>query len=244
MVLVSPAGGLRRQSAHPDQTPHLAPPAIAADLRRGTLGPTGYAVIDTETTGFGLDDRVIEVGVVWLDEDLRVTAEWDTLIDPGRSLGPQHIHHIRPGDVAGAPTFDQVAAHLVDRLAGRVVVGHNVSFDRRMLNQEFERLDVGRPLGRDFSLDTLEWCRRLALSPTRCYTLDHLCAVHRIERGAAHAALADARATGRLLALVAGRLERPAGPDQAWAEQRWAAHRASWPALPELPFRRHSRCPA
>ncbi|MDR1213835.1 MAG: 3'-5' exonuclease [Propionibacteriaceae bacterium] len=244
MALVSPAGGLRRQSAPPDQTPHLTPAASAADLRRGTLGPTGYAVIDTETTGFGREDRVIEVGVVWLDDDLQVTAEWDTLIDPGRDLGPQHIHHIRPGDVAGAPTFGQMAAQLVDRLAGRVIVGHNVSFDRRMLNQEFERLDVDRPLGREFSLDTLDWCRRLSLSPTRCYTLDHLCAVHRIERGAAHAALADARATGRLLALVADRLECPADPSQAWAEQRLAARQASWPALPELPFQRHSRCPA
>ncbi|MDR1386892.1 MAG: 3'-5' exonuclease [Propionibacteriaceae bacterium] len=207
-------------------------------------GAAGYAVIDTETTGFGRGDRVIEVGVVWLDQDLRVTAEWDTLIDPGQSLGPQHIHHIRPADVAGAPTFDQAAAPLVARLAGRVVVGHNVNFDLRMLNQEFERLQAGRPLGRSFSLDTLDWCRRLGLSPTSCYTLDHLCQVHRIERGAAHAALADARATGRLLALVAGRLDGGSGPRQAWADRHQAARRAAWPALPELPFQRHSRCPA
>ena len=42
----------------------------------------GFAVVDVETTGVGKQDRVIEIAVVLLDRHLRVTDEYETLIDP------------------------------------------------------------------------------------------------------------------------------------------------------------------
>jgi DNA polymerase III epsilon subunit family exonuclease len=211
-----------------------------------SAGPSGYAVVDTETTGFGAHDRVIEVGVVLLDEELGRTGQWDTLINPNCDLGPTSIHHIHQGDLIGAPDFGAIAGELVEQLRGRVIVGHNVGFDARMLNQEFDRLGAGRPIHREFCLDTVRLSRTARLSDTNCYTLDHLCATLAIERTIAHAALADAEATAELLVRATtarlGRMDGDEqGPDVLWAGHHQAARRADWPAWPVTGTPRQSR---
>jgi DNA polymerase III epsilon subunit-like protein len=97
-------------------------------------GP-GFAVLDFETTGLfpGGHDRVVEVAVVHVDDVGRVTGQWETLVNPQRDLGAQHIHGIRSADILEAPTFAAIAPHLVDLLGGRVLVAHNASFDVRFL---------------------------------------------------------------------------------------------------------------
>ena len=82
-------------------------------------GP-GFAVIDFETTGLfpGGHDRVVEVAVVHADPHGTITGRWETLVNPGRDLGPQSIHQIRAADVLDAPTFDQIADQLVEMLRG------------------------------------------------------------------------------------------------------------------------------
>jgi DNA polymerase-3 subunit epsilon len=215
---------------------------------------SGYAVIDTETTGFGPQDRVIEVGVVLLGPELEPEGEWDTLINPHRGLGPTHIHRITRELVADAPDFAATAGPLAGQLQGRVIVGHNLSFDARMLNQEYDRLGAGRPLGRAFGVDTLELTRSLKMSATGVYTLEHLCGPFAIGLAGAHAALADARATAELFRLAAPRLQAklaqlkphlaenaPATLAALWADSHSAAARAEWPSFPDRPFQRVSR---
>src|ERR1700722_7974419 len=90
---------------------------------------TGFAVVDVETTGlFPARDRVVEVAVVHLDPDARVTGAFSTLIDPRRDVGPTHVHGIRASDVTGAPTFPVAAETIRRLLAGRVFVAHNARF--------------------------------------------------------------------------------------------------------------------
>jgi DNA polymerase-3 subunit epsilon len=204
-------------------------------------------VLDTETTGFTADDRVIEIGLVLLGDDLSRQGTWETLVNPQRGVGPTHVHRLRQADVADAPLFAQAAGPLAARLAGRVLVGHNLAFDRRMLNQEYRRLGLGQPLGPGFSLDTLNLARRLRLSPTRSYTLDHLCQVLAIDRAGAHAALDDALATADLFVLATRRLSPPASSSRPvdtatesavgrWPELHALAEAATWPRTTEAPF--------
>ena len=42
--------------------------------------PNSYAVIDFETTGLSSSDRVIEIGVAFLDEHLQIEKTWDSLL--------------------------------------------------------------------------------------------------------------------------------------------------------------------
>ncbi|MFD0205357.1 MULTISPECIES: exonuclease domain-containing protein [Saccharothrix] len=158
----------------------------------------GYAVVDVETTGFAArgSDRVVEVAVVGLDDAGRVTDEWCTLLNPGRDLGPQHVHRIRAADVWHAPTFARAAGAIAARLAERVVVAHNLSFDARFLTAEFARAGVDLPLT---GLCTMRLADRY-LPNLAGRSLRACCEAAGVVLDSAHSALHDARATARLFA--------------------------------------------
>lgn len=173
--------------------------------------PRGFAVLDVETTGFTpTTDRVVEVAVVHADADGRVTDEWHTLLDPdGGEVGPTHVHGIERADVEGAPRLAQVAAELVARLAGRVVVAHNAEFDLAFLRAELERAGTPAPAS-VVHLCTLAASRH-HLPTLRWRKLADCCAAAGVEQSDAHAALGDARATAGLL----GHYLATAGPVRA-----------------------------
>lgn len=169
----------------------------------------GYAVIDLETTGFSPSrgDRIVEVGVVLLDDTGTVEQEWTTLVDPQRDVGPTHVHGIHARDVVGAPLFADIAAYLVGLLSGRTLVAHNQAFDVRFLRAELA--SNGYVLPESYAaLCTMLWSRA-AFGAAK---LSEVCAVLGIENFSAHAALADARAT----AAVIGVLLEATGHSQRW----------------------------
>jgi DNA polymerase III subunit epsilon len=158
----------------------------------------GYAVVDTETTGFAARgrDRIVEIAVVQLDEDGVVTDEWCTLVNPARDLGPQHIHRISAAEVWHAPTFAGIAGALAARLRERVLVAHNLSFDARFLAAEFGRLGVEWPTA---GLCTMRLADQYL--PQRAgRSLRACCEAAGVSLVDAHSALYDARAAAGLFA--------------------------------------------
>lgn len=157
-----------------------------------------FAVVDFETTGLlpSYHHRVVEIGVTHVEDDGTVTARWETLINPERDLGPQHIHGIRAVDILDAPVFSDVAAEFADLLRGRVFAAHNAAFDLRFLQAEFERagywLDGGTP-----SVCTMTLGSNFGLGGSS--SLAHACMTYSIDQGHAHSAGADSYATAQLL---------------------------------------------
>ena len=99
-------------------------------------------VIDTETTGLGKSDRIVEIAAITIDPKTgEIIDEFETLVNPQRDIGPTSIHGITPSMVEAAPTFDEIATALARRLTGAILAGHNLSFDVRMLFQEYGRLN-------------------------------------------------------------------------------------------------------
>lgn len=159
----------------------------------------GYAVIDLETTGFSpaRGDRILEVGVVLLDDSGLIEREWTTLVNPQRDVGATHVHGIRAGDVVDAPLFGDVASHLVSMLSGRSLVAHNQEFDLRFLRAEFAT--HGFPLPPSYAaVCTMLWAR----TTFGAAKLKDVCATLGIKHDSAHAALGDARATAHVLAAL------------------------------------------
>lgn len=99
-----------------------------------------FAVVDVETTGLGEYDRIVEIAVVTVGLHGVVRSVWETLIQPERGMGATEIHGLTSADVARAPTFLQVSGNIAEQLSGACVVGHNISFDVRMLEQEYGKL--------------------------------------------------------------------------------------------------------
>jgi DNA polymerase III subunit epsilon len=156
----------------------------------------GFAVIDFETTGLfpGGHDRVIEIAVVHVDPSGEITGQWDTLVNPARDLGPQHIHRIKAADVLDAPTFADIAPDLIRLISGRVLVAHNASFDSRFLVAELERLGHWPVFT---SLCTMQLAREFIPGAGR--SLQDCCDAFGIPVDGAHRASVDALATAQLL---------------------------------------------
>lgn len=106
--------------------------------------PYELAAVGLETTGLspGQHHRIIELAIVHVGEDDQQQAAWSTLINPLRDFGASAIHGITAADLFNAPTFDDVAGDIADRLRGRVLVAHNLPFDARFLSAEFQRLGI------------------------------------------------------------------------------------------------------
>ncbi len=168
-----------------------------------------FTVIDFETTGvFPRADRVIEVGLVTLDGDLEPIAEYETLINPDRDLGPTYIHGIGAQQLVDAPTFDRVARAILEAIGGAYVVGHNVRFDIGFLRAELARMGIDLPAIP--ALCTMEMSGQCGGSISG--KLTHCCAAEGIRVDGAHSAIADARATAALFRRYALR----SGGPEAW----------------------------
>ncbi|WP_211591411.1 exonuclease domain-containing protein [Microbispora sp. H10836] len=190
-------------------------------------GPTGYAVIDVETTGLrpSWHDRIIEIGIVHVAFDGQVTGEWSTLVNPERDLGPQHIHGITASDVRHAPTFEEIAGAAVALLQGRVPVAHNLLFDANFLQYEFARIGVESPRLHDVGVCTMAEARRFLPGAPR--NLVGCCAVADIQLDGHHDALIDAHAAAQLLR----RYLELCHPDFPWPAALKAAADVTWPSI-------------
>ena len=110
---------------------------------RSLMGRTDWVILDTETTGLGSTDVVIQIGVT----DHRGVTLVDTLVRPAVAIGSgaQAVHGISAEAVAGAPEFPAVLPGLVRAIAGKTVVAYNAPFDRRLLDQTAVRHGVTLP---------------------------------------------------------------------------------------------------
>ena len=163
----------------PDILP--SPGALPADV--------ALVFVDLETTGGSVgEDRITEVGVV--EVAAGEVTRWSTLVDPRRAIPPfiQQLTGISDDMVRGAPTFDEIAPALFERLAGKLFVAHNAAFDRGFLRAEFERA------GFAFNPDVLCTVRlsRALFPAEKRHGLDALVVRHGLVPSDRHRALADA----------------------------------------------------
>ena len=158
-----------------------------------------FAVVDVETTGLkpSLHHRIAEIGVVKVDASGTIVDRWERFINVRRDLGPQSIHRIKAADILDAPTFDEAAPEIARVLQGTIMVAHNLSFDARFLDYEFQR--VGMPLPAAFlnGLCTMRLAHEYVHGNAR--SLAHCCEFLSIETGSAHCAGDDAMAAASLL---------------------------------------------
>ena len=166
-----------------------------------------YAVVDVETTGGRHEGghRMTEVAVVEVRGGA-VHDVFETLVHPGRRVPRRTVELTGITDrmLAGAPTFDEIAEEVFRRIAGRVFVAHNASFDWGWL-----RAQLGDALGDVPEVErlcTISLARRLA-PELRRRNLDALSEFFDIPIHGRHRARGDALATARVLLRLLDRAE-------------------------------------
>jgi DNA polymerase-3 subunit epsilon len=161
------------------------------------------AVIDLETTGFSPDsgDRIIEIGIVFLNSRLEHVRTFETLINPECSVS-HGVHGITATSLAASPTFSQVFDTLLGELCRTsCLVAHNVSFELKFLKSEFGLLGSRLPKSLQH-ICTMKAARELGVgSNQKLPTLVKEMGI--AMTGPSHRALPDALATAELLRRLA-----------------------------------------
>jgi DNA polymerase III epsilon subunit family exonuclease len=161
---------------------------------------TKYSIIDLETTGSNsIGQKIIEIGIINYDGE-KVEEVFSTLINPEKyvSHGISMITGISNEMIADAPKFYEVAKKIVEMTEGRVFVAHNVFFDYRFLQREFQ------DLGYTFKRDVFCTCKssRKVFPGLGSYSLQNLSGHFNLPRKAAHRALSDAEDALELFKLI------------------------------------------
>jgi DNA polymerase-3 subunit epsilon len=155
-------------------------------------------ILDTETTGLEPEHghRIIEVAGVELVNRRFTGNDFHRYFNPGRDSDPGalQVHGLTTDFLADKPKFGDVAAELLDFLAGAELVIHNSAFDVAFLNRELSLLD--RKTVADYCpsvVDTLRLAREL--HPGKRNNLDALCERYAIDNSArtVHGARLDAQ---------------------------------------------------
>lgn len=172
---------------------------------RTPLAGAEFLVVDTETNGLAGDAcEATEVGAVLVGGG-ELHDRWETLLGVRAPLGRgiQRFTGITQAMVDAAPPAEAVLGELAELMAGRVLVAHNASFDRRVLRQAFGR--AGLPWPDPPVLCTVALARRLH-PLARQRRLGPLAESLGIEVECAHRALADAETCARVFCALFGRL--------------------------------------
>ena len=92
-----------------------------------------YLILDTETTGTGASDEVLELGII----DMEKRTVYHSLFKPSCSIGDGAVavHGITMREVEDAPRFSEEWSKIKEILNGKQVLIYNGDFDLRMLNQ-------------------------------------------------------------------------------------------------------------
>lgn len=187
-------------------------PAWLAQQRRGAalwaadLLRRDAVIFDSETTGLGMNDEFVQLGVI----DLRGGVLLDTLVRPSRLIPPEAtaIHRLTNADVAGAPAFPALYDALRDALGGQTVIVYNADYDQRILWQtcrlyDLPMIEVGRWSCAMKAYARFHGAWNSQHRDFRWHRLTAACAAEGVPAGAAHSAIDDCRLTLALLRKMA-----------------------------------------
>ena len=155
-----------------------------------------YVVVDLEATSTGSKAKIIQVGIVVI-EDGKIVDHYTTDINPHEPLDAhiKELTGLTDQRLAQAPDFSQVARKIFDLVEDGIFVAHNVQFDANLLaeNLFFEGYELRNP-----RVDTVELAQ-VFFPELEKYSLPILCQELGIPLKHAHTALSDAQATAELL---------------------------------------------
>ena len=163
--------------------------------------------LDTETTGVGLYDLVIEIGIV----DLEGNVLFNSLINPGRPI-PQDsskVHGITDEMVAEAPSLKTAWSEIEYILHNRAIGMYNADFDYRLMKQSADNAGLPWSIQRDQAFCVMnmfaawygEWNRRA--NNFRSQKLEFAGKFCGIDLPNNHQAVDDAKLTAALLKYLA-----------------------------------------
>ncbi|WP_150204736.1 bifunctional DnaQ family exonuclease/ATP-dependent helicase [Streptococcus intermedius] len=164
-----------------------------------------YAVVDLEATSARSNAKIIQVGIVII-ENGQIVKAYETDVNPHEKLDP-HIRQLTgltDKRLRKAPDFSQVAREIYELIEDAIFVAHNVKFDANLLAEAlfWEGFELVTP-----RIDTVELAQ-VFFPKFEKYNLGILCEQLEIPLEHAHTALADASATATLFLKIQEKIQK------------------------------------
>ncbi len=152
-----------------------------------------FVILDTETTGLNNDDEVCELGIIDSDGNVLFHSYYypEKEVDPGAAK----VNHLSKEKLAkygklNAEEWDKI----VKAIGGKVIVGHNIPYDVRLITQSLKKNGYDGPLDAlNNTVDTIAIAKRHIKS--KSYSLNNLTTLIGITREEQHDAVDDCRMT-------------------------------------------------
>lgn len=183
----------------------------------GRPEPRRLLALDLETTGSDAAAEVLEIGTVpVVDGVIRIGEVHRTLVRPAERSAVEGIgaHHLRPSDVADAPSLPEVLPDLLDRIAAAdALLVHHAPLDVRVLRRACAATGLRWPKPRVIdTVELIDRVRRRQRDTGAGRRLPRGLGAARAALGLpphqAHEAVADAIATAELYLALRARLAR------------------------------------
>ena len=182
-------------------------------------------ILDTETTGMSVEagHRIIEIGAVEIMDRRMTGNNYQTYLNPKRSIDPGSIavHGITNDDVADKPEFKEVMQEFLSFIQDTELLIHNAPFDTAFINHEFSLAGYGKKIEDLCEIkDTLPIARKT--HPGKRNSLDALCSRYNVDKSnrELHGALIDAKLLGQVYLLMTGGQVGFFGDDQNLNERQ------------------------
>lgn len=166
-------------------------------------------ILDTETTGLDYnDDKIIEIGIVELNENVLTRNFFHEYINPEKDItvSAQKIHGISNEFLIDKPTFNDIASKFMEFIKNDPLIIHNAEFDLNFINKELQ--NCGYENLKNPIIDTIKLAKKEF--PGQAVNLDSLCRKLNVvnTRQDHHGALLDADLLSKVyLKLTTGKQE-------------------------------------
>ena len=137
-------------------------------------------VLDTETTGLGNNDKIVEISMIELVDGIKTGRRYHKFINPEINITKKatQIHKITNERLKDCVKFPEIAEDIIKFIGNATIIAHNAIFDMRMLNNEL--ISCGwEKYSKNRFIDTLEISRYLF--PKQKNNQDALCERFNIE---------------------------------------------------------------
>lgn len=97
-----------------------------------------YVILDTETTGLGKSDEIIQLAVVDLDGNVLFNENIKPTKKKSISSQASSIHKLTMSNLAECPTFSELKNPLKKAIGRRRIITYNTEFDLRLYKQTWQ----------------------------------------------------------------------------------------------------------
>jgi len=137
-------------------------------------------IFDTETTGLGKEDKIIEISLMEVVNGVKTGKFFQSYFNPLIKIdeGAYKIHKISNEDVKDSPLFVDKVEEMIEFVGNSLLVAHNAKFDMRFFNSELKNAGW-EPYASERFICTCKIARYLF--PGEKNKLDNLCERFEVE---------------------------------------------------------------